>query len=147
MVGVPDDQVFTIMDDISNAIADSCEPLIIPDISMRDIDGKTVIVAEILPGAQRPYFIKSMGREQGTFVRVADTTRQADVATTKDYCSRAATGASTRVLKMRGKCTQMVLSALTVRSTCTVRAPTVNRWPGLTNSNAKCWTCLCRMVQ
>ncbi|WP_158276257.1 hypothetical protein [Bifidobacterium callitrichidarum] len=30
---MPDDQVFTIMD----AIADSCEPLIIPDISMRDI--------------------------------------------------------------------------------------------------------------
>ena len=46
MVGVPDDQVFTIMDAISNAITDSCEPLIIPDISMRDIDGKTVIVAE-----------------------------------------------------------------------------------------------------
>lgn len=50
MVGVLDDQVFTIMDAISNAIADSCEPLIIPDISMRDIDGKTVIVTEILPG-------------------------------------------------------------------------------------------------
>jgi ATP-dependent DNA helicase RecG len=84
VVGVPDDQVLTIMDAISNAITDSCEPLIIPDISMRDIDGKTVIVAEILPGAQRPYFIKSMGREQGTFVRVAGTTRQADAATIKE---------------------------------------------------------------
>ncbi|WP_243388597.1 ATP-binding protein [Bifidobacterium scaligerum] len=84
VVGVPDDQVFTIMDAISNAIADSCEPLIIPDISMRDIDGKTVIVAEILPGAQRPYYIKSMGRDQGTFVRVAGTTRQADAATIKE---------------------------------------------------------------
>lgn len=84
VVGVSDDQVFTIMDAISNAIADSCEPLIIPDISMRDIDGKTVIVAEILPGAQRPYYIKSMGREQGTFVRAAGTTRQADAATIKE---------------------------------------------------------------
>lgn len=84
VVGVSDGQVFTIMDAISNAIADSCEPLIIPDISMRDIDSKTVIVAEILPGAQRPYFIKSMGREQGTFVRVAGTTRQADAATIKE---------------------------------------------------------------
>ncbi|KFJ01340.1 ATP-binding protein [Bifidobacterium stellenboschense] len=84
VVGVPDDQVFTIMDAISNAIADSCEPLIIPDISMRDIDGKTIIVAEILPGAQRPYFIRSMGRDQGTFVRVAGTTRQADSATVKE---------------------------------------------------------------
>ena len=36
MVGVPDDQVLTIMDAISNAITDSCEPLIIPDISMRE---------------------------------------------------------------------------------------------------------------
>ena len=54
-------EVLTIMDAISNAITDSCEPLIIPDISMRDIDGKTVIVAEILPGAQRPYF-ESMAR-------------------------------------------------------------------------------------
>ncbi|MBT1162411.1 MULTISPECIES: ATP-binding protein [Bifidobacterium] len=84
VVGVPDDQVFTIMDAISNAIADSCEPLIIPDIFMRDIGGKTVIVAEILPGAQRPYYIKSMGRDQGTFVRVAGTTRQADAATIKE---------------------------------------------------------------
>lgn len=39
VVGVPDDQVFTIMVAISNAIADSCEPLIIPDSSMRDVEG------------------------------------------------------------------------------------------------------------
>ncbi|WP_241222928.1 ATP-binding protein [Bifidobacterium samirii] len=84
VVGVPEDQVFTIMDAISNAIADSCEPLIIPDIAMRDVDGKTVIVAEIMPGRQRPYYIKSLGREQGTFVRVAGTTRQADMPLIKE---------------------------------------------------------------
>lgn len=38
VVGVPDDQVFTIMDAISNAIADSCEPLmIILEGSMQDM--------------------------------------------------------------------------------------------------------------
>ena len=84
VVGVPEDQVFTIMDAISNAIADSCEPLIIPDIAMRDIDGRTVIVAEIMPGRQRPYHIKSLGRDQGTFVRVAGTTRQADAPIIKE---------------------------------------------------------------
>ena len=46
--------------------------------TMHDVDGKTVIVAEITPGLQRPYHIKSLGQEQGTFVRVAGTTRQAD---------------------------------------------------------------------
>ena len=37
VVGVPDDQVFTIMDAISNAIADSCEPMIILEGSMQDM--------------------------------------------------------------------------------------------------------------
>ena len=84
VVGVDNANVFTIMDAISNAIADSCEPLIIPDISLQDVDGKTVIVAQIAPGHQRPYFIKSMGLEHGVFVRVAGTTREADASTIKE---------------------------------------------------------------
>ena len=77
VVGIAEDKVFTVMDSISDAIVNSCEPLIIPDITMHDVNGKTVIVAEIAPGLQRPYHIKSLGQEQGTFVRVAGTTRQA----------------------------------------------------------------------
>lgn len=84
VVGIPENKVFTVMDAISNAIVDSCEPMIIPDITMRDIDGKTVIVAEITPGLQRPYYIKSLGRDAGVFVRVAGTTRQADAETIKE---------------------------------------------------------------
>ena len=68
VVGIAEDKVFTVMDSISDAIVNSCEPLIIPDITMRDVAGKTVIVAEIAPGLQRPYHIKSLGQEQGTFV-------------------------------------------------------------------------------
>ena len=78
VAGIAEDKVFTVMDSISDAIVNSCEPLIIPDITMHDVNGKTVIVAEIAPGLQRPYHIKSLGQEQGTFVRVAGTTRQAD---------------------------------------------------------------------
>ena len=77
VVGIAEDKVFTVMDSI-------CEPLIIPDITMHDVDGKTVIVAEIAPGLQRPYHIKSLGQEQGTFVRVAGTTRQADQPTIRE---------------------------------------------------------------
>lgn len=36
------------MDAIANAVSDSCEPVIIPDITLQTIDGKTVIVVEIL---------------------------------------------------------------------------------------------------
>jgi len=84
VVGIAEDKVFTVMDSISDAIVNSCEPLIIPDITMHDVDGKTVIVAEIAPGLQRPYHIKSLGQEQGTFVRVAGTTRQADQPTIRE---------------------------------------------------------------
>lgn len=50
VAGIAEDRVFTVMDAISDAIVDSCEPLIVPDITMHDVDGKTVIVAEIAPG-------------------------------------------------------------------------------------------------
>lgn len=66
------------MDAITNAISDSCEPVIIPDISLQEIDGKTLIVAEIAPGMQRPYYIKSLGMHQGTYIRVAGTSRQVE---------------------------------------------------------------------
>ena len=59
-------------------ISDSCEPTIIPDITLRTVDGKTVIVVEISEGRQRPYYIKALGRDGGVYVRVAGTTRLAD---------------------------------------------------------------------
>ena len=78
VVGFDKEDVFKKMDAIANAVSDSCEPAIIPDISLQTIDGKTVIVAEISEGRQRPYYIKALGREGGTYVRVAGTTRLAD---------------------------------------------------------------------
>ena len=78
VVGFDKEDVFKKMDAISNAVSDSCEPAIIPDISLQTIDGKTVIVAEISEGRQRPYYIKALGREGGIYVRVAGTTRLAD---------------------------------------------------------------------
>ena len=49
------------MDAIANAVSDSCEPAIIPDITLQTVDGKTVIVVEISEGRQRPYYIKALG--------------------------------------------------------------------------------------
>ncbi|MDU5312750.1 MAG: ATP-binding protein [Bifidobacterium bifidum] len=42
VAGIAEDKVFTVMDSISDAIVNSCEPLIIPDITMHDVNGKTV---------------------------------------------------------------------------------------------------------
>ena len=78
VVGIETDSIFKVMDAITNTIADSCEPVIIPDISLQTILDKTIIVVEIGPGRQKPYFIKSLGRSKGVYIRTAGTSRPAD---------------------------------------------------------------------
>ena len=78
VVGVPEDKVFQEIDAITNAISDSCEPTIIPDVYLQNINDKPVIVAEIRAGRQKPYYIKADGLENGVYIRVSGTTRPAD---------------------------------------------------------------------
>lgn len=78
VVGIPKEKVFSEIDAITTAISDSCEPVAIPDVYLQTIDDKTIIIAEISAGKQRPYYIKSMGIKEGTFIRVSGTTRHAD---------------------------------------------------------------------
>ena len=75
IVGMDEDNIFKTMDAITNAISDSCEPRIRPDVTLQTVKDKTVIVVEILPGAMRPYYIKSEGMTEGTYMRVSGTTR------------------------------------------------------------------------
>ena len=78
VIGFDKEDVFRKMDAIANAVSDSCEPAIIPDITLQTVDGKTIIVVEVSGGRQRPYYIKALGKEAGVYVRVAGTTRPAD---------------------------------------------------------------------
>lgn len=84
IVGVDKNEVFKIMDGVTNTISDMCYPQIFPNIEVDTIDGKSVIVIEIYPGASRPYYIKSLGKENGTYIRVSGTSRPADEAILKD---------------------------------------------------------------
>ena len=84
VVGVDKDTVFQIMDAIANTVSDSCEPQIIPDISFQTIEGKCIIIVEIYPGTNRPYYLKHIGKENGTYIRVAGTSRQADAVKIKE---------------------------------------------------------------
>lgn len=78
IVGMDVDNIYKTMDAITNAISDACEPAIRPDVALQTVKDKTVIVVEILPGAQRPYYIKSQGMVDGTYVRVSGTTRHVE---------------------------------------------------------------------
>lgn len=75
VVGMDTESIFQTIDAITNAISDSCEPTILPDITLQTVEDKTVIVVEIFPGKMRPYYIKSKGIVSGTYVRSSGTTR------------------------------------------------------------------------
>lgn len=83
--GFEKDDVFLKMDAITNAICDSCEPKITPNIAIQEVNGKYVIVVEISSGMQKPYYIKSMGMMEGTFIRVSGTTRKAQAYTIQEF--------------------------------------------------------------
>ena len=75
VVGMDPDTIFQTIDSITNAISDSCEPRIVPDVTLQAVEDKTVIVVEIAPGSMRPYYLKSKGILDGTYSRVSGTTR------------------------------------------------------------------------
>ena len=78
VLGIPQERVFEVADGISNAIIDSCEPMIDFDIKYQNIEGKTIIIVQVYPGKGRPYFLKSEGKSGGVYVRVHGSTRVAD---------------------------------------------------------------------
>ena len=44
------------------------------------LDGKVIVVVEVFPGNDTPYYINSLGKANGTFIRLNATTRNADAA-------------------------------------------------------------------
>lgn len=76
--GIGDGNPFKLSDDISNMVSDACTPQIEPDISMKTMEDKTILVIDIAPGKFRPYFLKSLGKENGTYIRINGTSRLAD---------------------------------------------------------------------
>lgn len=65
------------MDGITSSICDGCTPMITPIVTLASVEEKVVIVVNIMPGSRRPYYLTSMGKENGTYIRVSGTTQDA----------------------------------------------------------------------
>ncbi len=63
---------------LCNIIADSVEPLLIPDIVIINWEGTTLLAVEVCLSSSRPHYIKSVGVDGGVYVRVGSTNRLAD---------------------------------------------------------------------
>lgn len=83
-IGVPEDDIYTLCDRITQKISDLCYPQVMFETSAQDLDKGTVIILDVYPGANRPYYLKRLGINNGTFVRVASSSRQADEFTIAD---------------------------------------------------------------
>jgi len=63
---------------IANAIADSIEPFLTPNIQVSTWRGKDCLIIQV-PHALGPFFSKSKGETDGTFIRLGSTNRLADM--------------------------------------------------------------------
>jgi ATP-dependent DNA helicase RecG len=78
LVGVKEDSLIKLEEQISNIIHDHCWPVIIPDISFHTIEDDHLIRIQIYRGSNLPYFLKEKGKTKGTYIRVGSTNRLAD---------------------------------------------------------------------
>lgn len=81
-VGISENtDIFILRDKISDTISQMCEPQIMFDIYQESVEEKLLLVIEVFPGNDTPYFIKTLGKENGTFIRLNASTRLADSTT------------------------------------------------------------------
>ncbi len=77
VIGAPESKLIELEEKITNIIHDQCHPVILPEVSFLNLDGKYIIKVQIFKGNDPPYFIKKKGVEEGTYIRVGSSNRQA----------------------------------------------------------------------
>jgi ATP-dependent DNA helicase RecG len=76
LVGIQDD-IFELQDKITSMIYELCTPQLAAQIYIENIDGVELLVVEVARGSLFPYYLKSVGREQGTYIRLGASNRVA----------------------------------------------------------------------
>ncbi len=77
-VGVPEMDLPQIEVQLSNMIYDRCYPSVLPDISFISAGGHSIVRVRVYRGSTPPYFLRSEGKANGTYVRVGSSNRLAD---------------------------------------------------------------------
>ncbi len=77
IVGLPEDDLIVTEEKLNNLIFDHCYPIIIPEISVINIDNKYLLRVKIYKGNNMPYYLKSKGKLKGTYIRVGSSNRLA----------------------------------------------------------------------
>jgi ATP-dependent DNA helicase RecG len=65
---------------LCNLIADGIAPRLVPNVELVAHGEHNLLLMEVFPSSQRPHYLIRQGPEQGVFVRLGSTNRQADAA-------------------------------------------------------------------
>ena len=84
VIGVDDDRTLLGVTDpldaeerLCNLIADSISPRLIPNVELLSLENRTLLVIEVFPSSARPHYLSSQGVENGTYIRLGSSNRQA----------------------------------------------------------------------
>jgi predicted HTH transcriptional regulator len=75
--GISDKEIFALEEQVTSHIFDKCSPDIMPEVFIQSVEGKNLLVLEIYPGPNKPYYLKSAGLPGGCYIRVGSTNRLA----------------------------------------------------------------------
>ena len=78
IIGLPENELTQIEEQISNMIYDRCYPTILPEVSFLSVEEKHLIRICIYRGSMPPYYLKEKGKLKGTYIRVGSTNKLAD---------------------------------------------------------------------
>lgn len=78
IIGISESERIRIHDDFPNSLYDSASPNLVPQIYEQNFGEKTVAVIDIPASPRKPYFLKSVGVANGTYIRVGSSTRKAN---------------------------------------------------------------------
>ncbi len=121
IVGMGDD-LFGAKDSIADAVANRIAPMVPMTTGVTTIDGKPIIVLEVMQGMQCPYYLKSKGDTAGVYIRYDATTRQADEAILRELRIDGA-GKSFD----QGECRGLSVSARDIEKLCRKMTTTARR--------------------
>ena len=78
IIGIPDNEVESLMESLDRAIYEATAPPILPLVYTRSMDDKTVLCIEVSKGMNKPYYRRSEGLENGVYVRIGRHTLRAN---------------------------------------------------------------------
>jgi len=77
LVGLGDTDVFKLMDKISSILHNHCQPTLLPEIYVENVNGYELLLIDVSRGALLPYYLENDGKDNGCYIRLGATNRQA----------------------------------------------------------------------